>query len=63
VKRVYVALSDKDGKIFFDNSKGEIRFQPSELLRVFDEAARRGFRVHSIVTPPEIGGFVVFVEK
>lgn len=31
-KRVYVASSDNDGKIFFDNSPGNIGFTASGLL-------------------------------
>jgi hypothetical protein len=62
-KRIYVASSDKDGKIFFDNSPGNIGFTASGLLNVLDEAAKQGIKVHSVVSPSGVGGYVVFVEK
>jgi hypothetical protein len=65
VKQVYVVSSDKDGKIFFDNSPGNIAFTASGLGHVLQEAAKRGIKIHSIVSPSGIGGggYVVFVEN
>ncbi|HEY7307233.1 MAG TPA: hypothetical protein VH601_24125 [Bryobacteraceae bacterium] len=62
-KRVYVVTSNDQGKIFFDNSPGNIAFNASGLLSVLDEAARRGVKIHSVVSPSGLGGYVVFVEK
>jgi hypothetical protein len=63
VKHVYVVSSDDKGKIFFDNSPGNIGFSASGLLSVLDEAARKGVKIHSVVSPSGLGGYVVFVEK
>src|SRR5262249_60496246 len=62
-KRIYVATSNKEGKIFFDNSPGNIGFSASGLLTVLDEAARKGIKIHSVVSPSGIGGYVVVFRK
>jgi hypothetical protein len=62
-RRVYVVSSSENGKIFFDNSPGNIDFNASGLVSVLEEAARRGVKIHSVVSPSGLGGYVVFVEK
>jgi hypothetical protein len=62
VKRVYVASSDGAGKIFFDNSPGNIDFGASGLLSVLKEAEKKGITVHSVISI-SLGGYVVFVQK
>src|SRR5262249_19962846 len=61
-KRIYVCSSDEEGKIFFDNSAGNIGFNATGLLAVLNEAVRKGIKVHSVLSP-STGGYVVFVEK
>ena len=62
VKRVYVASSDKDGKLFFDNTPGNIGFDARGLLAVTNEANRQGIKIHSVILSGP-GGYVILVEK
>src|SRR5215813_13881572 len=62
-KRIYVATSNKEGKIFFDNSPGNIAFTATGLVNVLNEAARQDVKIHSIVFASNVGGYAFFVEK
>lgn len=63
-KRIYVATSDKEGKIYFDHSAGDnLAFTGSGLFNVLSEAIKQNVRVHSIMSPSSGGGYVIFVER
>ena len=59
-KFVYVVSLDKSG-YHFDNTPGNIAFNAAGLAEALNEAARKGIRVHSVVS--STAGYVVFVEK
>jgi hypothetical protein len=63
VKRVYVVSTDDKGKISFDSAPGSIGFGATGLLNVLDEAARQGVKIHSVLSPSGVGGYVVLVER
>ncbi|MGH9754593.1 MAG: hypothetical protein ACREA2_17595 [Blastocatellia bacterium] len=66
-KRVYVAsltFGDRgEGIVSFDNSPGHITLDRSQMVFALNEAARRGIKVHSVISPSDLGRYTVFVEK
>jgi hypothetical protein len=57
-----VAFRKTYGKIFFENSPGNIGFSASGLLSVLKETDQRGITVHSVISVSS-GGYVDFVQK
>lgn len=62
-KQLVVCAIDEQGKYRFDGSGGSLGLTATGLVNALEEAARQNVTIHSIISPSNVGGYVIIVEK